>query len=138
MAVGAGAQKGVMDQMSSLINNNITLATKGGYTVWTDEEINGYVKSIKLTPELAEEIESAFPQLSGAVSYGTTAMGEVSANNDTTFVSFAGSPIDVVSRLGLTLDYGSDFSQENFDKAENVAIVNKNVVEMLFNNAYSL
>lgn len=138
MAVGSGAQKWVMDQMASLINNNITLSTKGGYTVWTDEDTKGYVKSITLTPELAEDIENAFPQLSGAVTYGTTTMGMLSADNSSTFASFAGSPIDIISKMDLTMDYGSDFSQENFDKAESVAIVNKNVVETLFNNAYSL
>lgn len=28
MAVGSGAQQGIMDQMSSLINNNITLSSQ--------------------------------------------------------------------------------------------------------------
>ena len=39
MAMGAGAQEGIMAQMSSLINNNITISSNGGYTTWTNEEV---------------------------------------------------------------------------------------------------
>ena len=65
MAVGAGAKQGILEQMSSLLNNNITIQSNGGYTQRTSEEINGYVKEISLTKELAEELETAFPELSG-------------------------------------------------------------------------
>jgi ABC-type antimicrobial peptide transport system permease subunit len=64
MAIGAGVQQSIKDQMSSLINNNITISTQGGYTTYTNDDVKGYVKAITLTSELAEEIESAFPELS--------------------------------------------------------------------------
>jgi hypothetical protein len=64
MAIGAGVQQSIKDQMSSLINNNITISTQGGYTTYTKDEVIGYVKAITLTSELAKEIEAAFPELS--------------------------------------------------------------------------
>ncbi|MDD2537717.1 MAG: ABC transporter permease [Candidatus Absconditabacteria bacterium] len=140
MAVGSGAQQGIMDQMSSLINNNITLSSQGGYTVWTDEEINGYVKAIEMTPELTEEIEAYFPQLSGSVTYGATTMGQI-ANEDQTSSTmgiFGGVPIDYIDKMQQSLSYGSNFYQSDYDTVQDVAIVNKNVVESLFNGAYAV
>jgi hypothetical protein len=42
-----------------------------------------------LTPELADEIEAAFPEFSGAVTYGTTAMGVMRNGNNTSMGAFA-------------------------------------------------
>jgi putative ABC transport system permease protein len=142
MALGAGAKQGMLKQMEGLINNNITLTTKGGYTVWTNEEINGYVKSITLSAELAQEIEAAFPQLSGAVTYGASAMGSVSKPNSketsNSMGMLMGVPLGYVSKMGLTLEYGRDLDQFDFDSTSEVAVVNQNVVESLFNKKYSL
>ncbi|GHW02762.1 hypothetical protein AGMMS50249_5480 [candidate division SR1 bacterium] len=132
MAVGSGAQKGIMDQMASLINNNLTIQSQGGYTTYTNDDVKGYVKAITLTPELAVEIEDSFPELSGAVTYGTTTMGQVTYDNKLAMSSFAGVPIDYLAKMEFTINGGSNFRQSDFDDAENVAVVNKNVVDSLF------
>jgi len=132
MAVGVGVQQSMLKQMSSLINNNITISTRGGFTTYTNDDIKGYVKAITLTPELAEEIESAFPELSGAVTYGVTLMGMARNGNNSSMGAFAGVPIDYVRKMGLTLEYGRNFDQIDFDTAAEVAIINKNTSESLF------
>ena len=140
MAMGAGAQEGIMKQMSSLINNNITIAANGGYTTWTNEDVKGYVKAITLTPELSNELESAFPELSGAVTYGVTTMGQVSNSEGTssTFTSFAGVPMWYIEKMDFTIDYGRDFNEFDFSSASEVAIINKNVIDSLFNGRNAL
>jgi len=132
MAIGAGVQESIKSQMSSLINNNVTITTKGGFTTYTDDDVKGYVKAITLTAELADEIESAFPSLSGAVTYGTTTMGQATNGNNRSMGSFAGVSIDYVRKMGLTLEYGRNFDQLDFDTAAEVAIINKNTSDSLF------
>ncbi|MDR0608295.1 MAG: ABC transporter permease [Candidatus Peribacteria bacterium] len=134
MAFGAGTQQQMLNQMASLINNNLSLSTKGGNTVRTNEDVKGYVKAITLTPELAQEIEENFPQLSGAVTYGTTTMGQASYDSNIVMSSFAGVPMDYLKKMELSLALGREFDQLDFDSASEVAIVNKNVIEALFRN----
>jgi ABC-type antimicrobial peptide transport system permease subunit len=134
MALGAGAQQGIMDQMGSLINNNISISTKGGTTVYTNDDVKGYVKAITLTPELADEIEQAFPQLSGAVTYGSTTIGNVANGNNSNMASFAGVPIDYFIKMQSAFSQGENFNASDFENSSDVAIINKNVVEMLFTN----
>jgi putative ABC transport system permease protein len=90
------------------------------------------VKAIRLTPELAQEIEANFSELSGMVTYGTTTMGQASYDNTTAMSSFAGVPIDYMTKMGLTLEYGRNFDQLDFDTVSEVVVVNKNIVETLF------
>jgi hypothetical protein len=40
--------------------------------------------------------------------------------------------------MGLDWNYGSQFSETNYDKNEDVAIVNKNVVDDLFDKDYPI
>jgi putative ABC transport system permease protein len=138
MSIGAGAQQEIMNQMSSLINNNITISSQGGYTTYKSDEVKGYVKSITLTPELAEEIEAAFPELSGAVTYGATTMGAVSYGDNVSYSSFAGVPLDYIQKMGMSINLGSDFNQSDFDTAAEVAIVNKNIVDALFRTTFPI
>jgi hypothetical protein len=100
--------------------------------------VKGYVKAITLTPELAEEIEAAFPELSGMVTYGITAMGAVSYSNNVSMGSFAGVPLDYISKMEFDIDLGSNFNQSDFDNAAEVAVVNKNVVDSLFRTTYPI
>jgi putative ABC transport system permease protein len=134
MAMGAGAQQGIMDQMGSLVNNNISITPKGGTTIYTNDEVKGYVKAITLTPELADEIEQNFPDLSGAVTYGSTTLGSVSNGDNSAMASFAGVPMDYLQKMQSSFEQGENFNQSDFDNASDVAVINKNVVESLFTN----
>jgi putative ABC transport system permease protein len=138
MAIGAGVQENIKKEMSSLINNNLTLSSQGGYTTYTNDNVKGYVKAITLTPELAEEIEDAFPELSGIVTYGTTAMGQIKYGNISEMGSFAGVPLDYIQKMGFSLDLGSNFNESDIDKASEVIVINKNIVDKLFPNTYPI
>jgi ABC-type antimicrobial peptide transport system permease subunit len=39
MAIGAGVQASIKRQMSSLINNNITIQPHGGFTIYTNDDV---------------------------------------------------------------------------------------------------
>lgn len=132
MALGKWAENAMMQQMASLINNNLTIQSQWWMTVWTSEEVNGYVKAIRITPELADEIEEFFPELSGRVTYGNTAIGQVQYGSKSSMSSFAGVPIDYLDKVDFTIDRWDTFYQSDFDNAEMVAIINKNVVDALF------
>ena len=137
MAVGAGAKQGILEQMSSLLNNNITIQSNGGYTQRTSEEINGYVKEISLTKELAEELETAFPELSGIVTYGGSTFGEMSDSSEMnmTWGSVEGVPYGALQKLGYTFTAGEDFTEQDFDKKKMVVVIDKNVSDNLFPNS---
>jgi putative ABC transport system permease protein len=59
-------------------------------------------------------------------------MGSAGYDGNITMSSFAGVPADYLKKMGLSLEYGRDFDQLDFDNATEVAIVNKNIIEMLF------
>ncbi|MDR3169384.1 MAG: ABC transporter permease [Candidatus Peribacteria bacterium] len=134
MAIGAGVQENIKKEMASLINNNLTLGTQGGYTTYTNDNVKGYVKAITLTPELAKEIEEAFPEFSGIVTYGTTSMGQIKYGNTSEMSSFAGVPIDYIQKMGLSLNLGSNFNQSDVDNGAEVIVINKNIADRLFPN----
>jgi ABC-type antimicrobial peptide transport system permease subunit len=111
LGFGAGVQQNMKKQMSSLINNNITITSQGGYTRYTNQDVKGYVKAITLTPELAKEIEESFSLLSGLVTYGINTMASVGYKNNVSMSSFAGVPIDYLQKMEFTLDRGRMFNQ---------------------------
>jgi putative ABC transport system permease protein len=92
------------------------------------------VKAITITPELAQEIEDNFAQLSGTVTYNSTTMGQASYGNNNTTSSFAGVPLDYLTKMDLSIAQGREFDQLDFDTNSEVAIVNKNIVDTLFTN----
>jgi hypothetical protein len=100
--------------------------------------VNGYTKAITLTPELAQEIEDNFTQLSGMITYGASTMGQVSNDDNSAMSSFAGVPMEYITKMGLTLDLGRLFDETDFSTTAEVAVVNKNVVDSLFPNTYAI
>ena len=139
MSFGTWAQQWVKDKMGSLITNNITITPNWWYTQWTNDEVHGYVKAITLTTDLIDEIEYYFPELSWKVTYNNSALWNLkNADDDSTMWQFMWVPIDYIEKMGLDWKYWSDFSDSNFDKNEDVAIVNKNIVDDLFDWGYAI
>jgi len=139
MSFGTWAQQWVKDQIWSLITNNITISPKWWYTQWTSDEVHWYVKAITLTTELIDDIEYYFPELSWKVTYSnTTQWNFTNDDGDSAMWQFLWVPIDYIDKMGLDWNYWSEFSESNFDKNEDVAIVNKNIVDDLFDGDYAI
>lgn len=139
MSFGTWAQQWVKDQIWSLITNNITISPKWWYTQWTSDEVHWYVKAITLTTDLIDDIEYYFPELSWKVTYSnTTQWNFTNEDGDSAMWQFLWVPIDYLDKMSLDWKYWSQFSQSNFDKNEDVAIVNKNIVDDLFDGDYPI
>ena len=139
MSFGTWAQQWVKDQIWSLITNNITISPKWWYTQWTSDEVHWYVKAITLTTDLIDDIEYYFPELKWKVTYSnTTQWNFTNDDGDSAMWQFLWVPIDYIEKMSLDWNYGSQFSETNYDKNEDVAIVNKNIVDDLFDWDYPL
>ena len=139
MSFGTWAQQWVKDQIWSLITNNITISPKWWYTQWTSDEVHWYVKAITLTTDLIDDIEYYFPELGWKVTYSnTTQWNFTNEDGDSAMWQFLWVPIDYIDKMWLDWNYWSEFSESNFDKNEDVAIVNKNIVDDLFDGNYAI
>ena len=139
MSFWTWAQQWVKDQMASLITNNITITPNGWYTQRTNDDVHWYVKAITLTEDLINELQYYFPELSGKVTYSNSALWNLkNADNDSSMWQFLWVPTDYFDKMALDRNYWNKFSQNNIIKSENVAIVNKNIVDDLFDDVYPI
>ena len=139
MSFGTWAQQWVKDQMASLITNNITITPNWWYTQRTNEDTHGYVKAITLTTDLIDELEKNFPELSWKITYNNSALWMIkNADDDSAMWQFLWVPIDYIDKMSLDRDYWDKFSERNMQKNEDVAIVNKNAVDELFDDVYPI
>ena len=139
MSFGTWAQQWVKDQMASLITNNITISPNWWYTQRTSDEVHWYVKAITLTTWLVEELQYYFPELSWRVTYSNSALWNLkNEDNDSAMWQFLWVPEDYIDAMSLDWDYWDKFSEKNFSRAEDVAIVNKNIVDSLFDDVYPI
>ncbi len=138
MSFWTGAQQWIKDQMGSMITNNVTIMPKWWYTQWTDDDVHWYVKAITLTTDLINEIESYFPELTGRITYGSYSLWMIKNEDDDSLMwQFLWVPSDYIDKLALDLKMWSLISQKNIDNNDNVAIINKNAVDELFDDDYS-
>lgn len=139
MSFGTWAQQWVKDQMASLITNNITITSNWWYTKRSSEEVHWYVKAITLTTDLVDEIQYYFPELSWKVTYSNSTMWTISnSSSDSLMWQFAWVPENYIEAMSYEWSYWSQFSNSNFSNAEDVAIINKNVVDSLFDSTYPI
>ena len=139
MSFGTWAQQWVKDEMASLITNNITITPNWWYTQRTNDEVHWYVKAITLTTDLIDEIQYYFPELSGKVTYNNSALWSLkNADNDSAMWQFLWVPIDYIDKMSLDRNYWDKFTEKNMDRNEDVAIVNKNTIDELFDDSYPI
>lgn len=139
MSVWTWAQQSIKDKMATLITNNITITAQWWYSQWTNDEVHWYVKAINLNTWLVAELEYAFPMLSGKVTYSNMWMWQLENSDwDKAMGMFAWVPINYMEQMWYKWNYGSQFTQSNYDKSEKVVIVNKNVVDSLFDSKYCI
>ena len=139
MSFGTWAQQWVKDQMASLITNNITITPNWWYTQRTNDDVHWYVKAVTLTTDLMDELEYYFPELTGKITYSNSALWMIkNADSDSAMGQFLWVPIDYFDKMALDRDYWDKFSERNMKKNEDVAIVNKNAVDELFDDVYPI
>ena len=135
MSFGTWAQQWVKDQMASLITNNITITPDWWYTQRTDDDVHWYVKAITLDEKLIDDLQYYFPELSWKITYSNSSLWMLkNADNDNLMWQFMWVPIDYLEKTSLDWKYWNKFSQRNFDKNEDVAIINKNCVDYLYDD----
>ena len=135
MSFGTWAQQWVKDQMASLITNNITITPDWWYTQRTDDDVHWYVKAITLDQKLIDDLQYYFPELSWKITYSNSSLWMLkNADNDNLMWQFMWVPIDYFEKTSLDRKYWNKFSQRNFDKNEDVAIINKNCVDYLYDD----
>ena len=139
MSFWTWAQQWVKDQMASLITNNITITPNWWYTQRTNDDVHWYVKAVTLTTDLIDELEYYFPELTGKITYSNSALWMLkNADNDNAMGQFLWVPIDYFDKMALDRNYWDKFSERNMNKNEDVAIVNKNAVDELFDDVYPI
>ena len=139
MSFGTWAQQWVKDQMASLITNNITITPNWWYTQRTNDDVHWYVKAVTLTTDLMDELEYYFPELTGKITYSNSALWMIkNADSDSAMGQFLWVPIDYFDKMALDRNYWDKFSERNMNKNEDVAIVNKNAVDELFDDVYPI
>ena len=139
MSFGTWAQQWVKDQMASLITNNITITPNWWYTQRTNDDVHWYVKAITLTTDLVDELQYYFPELSWKVTYSNSALWNLkNEDNDSAMWQFLWVPIDYIDKMALDWNYWNKFTESNFNKNEDVVIINKNVVDELFDDVYPI
>ncbi len=139
MSFGTWAQQWVKDQMASLITNNITITPNWWYTQRTSDDVHWYVKAITLTTDLVDELQYYFPELSWKVTYSNSALWNLkNEDNDSAMWQFLWVPIDYIDKMALDWNYWNKFTESNFNKNEDVVIINKNVVDELFDDVYPI
>ena len=139
MSFGTWAQQWVKDQMASLITNNITITPNWWYTQRTNDDVHWYVKAITLTTDLVDELQYYFPELTWKVTYSNSALWNLkNEDNDSAMGQFLGVPIDYIDKMALDRNYWNKFTESNFNKNEDVVIINKNVVDELFDDVYPI
>ena len=139
MSFGTWAQQWVKDQMASLITNNITITPNWWYTQRTNDNVHWYVKAITLTTDLVDELQYYFPELSWKITYSNSALWNLkNEDNDSAMWQFLWVPIDYIDKMALDWNYWNKFTESNFNKNEDVVIINKNVVDELFDDVYPI
>ena len=135
MSFWAWAQQWVKDQMWSMITNNITITPDWWYSQRTNDDVHWYVKAITLTTDLIDEIEQSFPELEWKVTYRSYSLWMIkNEDDDVAMWQFLWVPADYIEKLALDLKYGNSLTQSNIDKIDDVAVINKNAEDELFDD----
>ena len=97
------------------------------------------MKAVTLTTDLMDELEYYFPELTGKITYSNSALWMIkNADSDSAMGQFLWVPIDYFDKMALDRNYWDKFSERNMNKNEDVAIVNKNAVDELFDDVYPI
>ena len=132
MAVWAGTSNQVLGQMSSMMQNSITISPGWWYSTWTDDSDRAeYIKSITFDVDLVHYLEQSFPELSWKIEYTASYRWDstVKYGSNSTYSQVIWVPDNYKELQELELGQWSWFSEENFASQEMVAVASYGLVD---------
>ena len=132
MAVWAGTSNQVLGQMSSIMQNSITISPGWWYSTWTDDSDRAeYIKSITFDVDLVHYLEQSFPELSWKIEYSASYRWDstVKYGSNSTYSQVIWVPDNYKELQELELGQWSWFSEENFASQDMVAVASYGLVD---------
>ena len=134
MAVWAGTQNQVLWQMSSMMQNTITISPNWGYSTWSEDSDRAeYIRKITFDVDLVRYIEQSFPELSWNMEYSANYRWDttVKYGTNSTYSQVLGVPDNYYTLQELELWQGSWFSEENFVNQDMVAVASYGLIDSI-------
>lgn len=132
MAVGAWTSNQVLWQMSSMMQNTVTISPNGWYSTWSDDSDRAeYIREITFDIDLVHYIEQSFPELSWKIEYSANYRWDTTIKywSNSTYSQVLWVPMNYKDLQELELGQWSRFSEENFLNQDMVAVVSYGLVD---------
>jgi len=132
MAVWAGTSNQVLGQMSSMMQNTVTISPGGWYSTWTEDSDRAeYIKSITFDVNLVHYLEQSFPELSWKIEYSASYRWDttVKYGSNSTYSQVLWVPKNYKELQELELGQWSWFSDEDFVSQEMVAVASYGLID---------
>lgn len=125
MAVWEWTSNQVLGQMSSMMQNTVTISPGWWYSTWSDGSDRAeYIKSITFDIDLVYYLEQSFPELSWKIEYSTNYRWDTTVKywSNSTYSQVLWVPMNYQELQELELGQWSWFSEENFINQDMVAV----------------
>ena len=125
MAVWEWTSNQVLGQMSSMMQNTVTISPGWWYSTWSDGSDRAeYIKSITFDINLVYYLEQSFPELSWKIEYSTNYRWDTTVKywSNSTYSQVLWVPKNYQELQELELGQWSWFSEENFINQDMVAV----------------
>jgi len=132
MAVWAWTSNQVLGQMSSMMQNTVTISPGWGYSTWSDDSDRAeYIKSITFDVDLVHYLEQSFPELSWKIEYSASYRWDTTVKywSNSTYSQVLWVPKNYQELQELELGQWSWFSDENFTNQDMVAVVSYGLID---------
>lgn len=132
MAVWAWTSNQVLGQMSSMMQNTVTISPGWGYSTWSDDSDRAeYIKSITFDVDLVHYLEQSFPELSWKIEYSANYRWDTTVKywSNSTYSQVLWVPKNYQELQELELGQWSWFSDENFTNQDMVAVVSYGLID---------
>ena len=131
IAIGSGATQRIQDQIAS-IGSNIIIITPGSTS--TSGVRLGSGNAVTLSESDAKEIPAQCPDVELAAPYVRGGAQVINGNNNWATQIYGVTP-DYLTIRQLSIDGGAEFTQQDVDQANKVAVLGKTPVDNLFGDA---
>ena len=132
MAVWAGTSNQVLGQMSSMMQNTVTISPGWWYSTWTEDSDRAeYIRSITFDVDLVHYLEQSFPELSWRIEYSANYRWDttVKYGSNSTYSQVLWVPMNYQELQELELGQWSWFSEENFSNQDMVAVASYGLID---------
>ncbi len=132
MAVWEWTSNQVLGQMSSMMQNTVTISPGWWYSTWSDGSDRAeYIKSITFDVNLVYYLEQSFPELSWKIEYSANYRWDTTVKywSNSTYSQVLWVPMNYQELQELELGQWSWFSEENFTNQDMVAVVSYGLID---------